>query len=247
MPDPETPKTPEADAQEKLQAELKLKEQEVAQYQEALRASQELPAPAPSPNQSWTKEQVEAEYYKDPISVTGAVAAHRVQQEMKAFQAQQAPGLETTIELARGMARGTTPEEQALFDKYRPEIEEQIKQSRVPPHFLANVHVWRNAFNVVKGQKMSEILRAHTPTPGRDDGPSPPTRSSPMPTPGPLSEEERKMAAGLGISEEEYQEGKKDVSIGPTGESIIDSEAWGQVMTFDSRKKRRQERQRANA
>jgi hypothetical protein len=96
----------------------------------------------------------------------------------------------------------------------------------------------------VKGEHASELIEEARksgvgPTPRVNDGPAAPSTKTPLaPQAIPLSVDESSFAKFFGLSDDEYRHGKQ----------ILENPDlhWGQVITFDSETKKREQR-RANA
>lgn len=186
------------------------------------------------------KKQVETAFWQDPVGVSAAIASQAAQ-----MASQNGPGLDTLIELAKKAARDDDPE---TFDKYYGEIEQSMTQANLGPQFRANVNVWRNAFNMVRGNHVNEIIETRSKgkasaAPSGDGPAASQPAAAPAAAKVKLSEDEAKMARNLGISEAGYIHGKR----------IIDEQhgreksPWDDAITIDTASAQRAKRQARSA
>lgn len=215
------------------------------------------PQPVAQPGQQMSREDMDKQFFRNPIDASIAIATKAAQDTMAQ---QQGPSFDTLVQVARNEARGTDVKQQAIFDKYIAEIE--VAVATAPPNYRTNVNVWRNAFNVTKGAHLEEILAeagtsSQTAEPPRSaavhirDG-SGPAPSSPRPGQPPrgeqLSAEEQRVARKFKMSDERYLAGKKhyegqtDPQSNPIGPS-----SWDPMITFDSADSRRKAREARKA
>ncbi len=216
VPEPTGPST------EDLQAQLDRTREEI----DRLKAAPVAPAAPAQPGQPMTREELEKRFWQDPLGFSRAIAQQAVAEDRKA---QGSGTVETLRSLAREKVRGTDEVTQQFFDKHEAEVEELVRT--VPNNDQANVQVWINAFNVIKGRHVQELVGSMHPS-KPPDGPSPSSPSMPAPPKvTPLSEDERQVAKGMGISEEDYRVGK---------ETYADQDrSWPTVLTFSSEDARR--------
>lgn len=204
--------------------------------------------PQQNNGQNPSREDMQRQFYADPINSTQAIAA---QAAREAVQQYGAGHMETLVATAREQARSSDPE---LFDRYIAEIEGNV--ALAGPQFAANTNVWKSAFNMAKGQHMNEIrdaARQQNPQApaihvSREGGPGVPNvPQGPAPRVAELNEDQKRTAKKLGITEDMYRQGieyndkQTDLDFNPLGPS-----SWDKVITFDSREKRRNERAAAN-
>jgi hypothetical protein len=197
-------------------------------------------------NNQPSREDMNRQFFQDPITSTQAIAQQAVREVTQQFGESH---MDTLIALARDRVRAQDPE---LFDRYLPEIEGRV--ALAGPQFRTNINVWESAFNMVKGAHLNELrdqVRQQQPQApaihvSREGGPAQPNvPQGPAPREVALSDEEKKMAKKLGITEDMYRTGKQqndnqtDLEFAPLGPS-----SWDKVITFDSKEKRRSERER---
>lgn len=206
---------------ERMSQELQESKAEVERMRNALRAA---PATTQAPPQNLpTKQDLETAFFKDPLGFSAAIATHAASNN---------PSMDTLIEVARREARGEG-EDAEIFDKYYTEIEQQV--ASLAPQFRTNVHVWRNAFRIVAGAHMRDILNERrgsvAPAIRIKDGPAAPnTREASAPSPIKLTPEQENMARQLHLTPDEYRHGmevlEKQASKGPS--------PWDEVITIDN-------------
>ncbi len=218
-----------------------------AQDQELERLKRTVMAPPQAPGGGMSKADLEKEFFKSPLEFTANIAQRAVQE----YAQRQGPGVgfDTQVEMAARIARGDDPEEQAIFDKWRTEIEATVMQVDVPQR--ANATVWVNAFKMVKGNHARELMDSvrgkgeENRAPGviirPGNGPAAPTKAAPAPAGNAaLSDEEKREARKFRISDERYATAKKenleqsDFMRNPLGPS-----SWDQHVTFSTRGNRR--------
>lgn len=227
---------------DKLAAQLNDLTAGVNQLQAAMaQAQQPKPVAAPQP----TKEEINKEFFKDPITQVAQVSNLVAQNAMGQVHAAVMPALER---VARDSIRGTDSE---TFDLYQAEIEANV--AKVHPSQRGNPDVWQAAFDMVKGKHVNDIIAAKakskppTAADGKRDGPAPPSpRESPAPKVEALNDEERDFCKKFKITEEAYRRGAKRYdSQSDTGPS-----SWDEFVTFDSSspaKGRQRQREAASA
>lgn len=189
-----------------------------------------LRSPAPDIPPPPDKKAVETAFWRDPLSVSTAIAQAAMQNN---------PGNDTLMEVAMGQARGADPEVQAIWDKYLPEIQANV--ATVAPQFRTNVQVWRNAFNFVKGIHFDEIFgerqsRNKSAALHTNDGPAAPGVRAPSGSPKTkLTEEESFISSSLGLTEDQYRHGKQIISE----QHGKEKSPWDDAITIDSQSQRR--------
>ncbi len=165
-------------------------------------------APATQPP-AQNKEQLRQEFFKEPMDMAAAIAYRAAQDVMSQGQGQT---IETLKQIARDKVRSQDPD---LFDKYSHEIDAMVAQNTAP-QFHGNINVWQSAANMVYGAHRREIA-AEPAKPGAPavhikDGPAAPnTRQASPPPKQQLTEDEKRVARGLGLSEEAYLRGKNRI------------------------------------
>lgn len=212
-----------------LEDQVKQMQADIVRVREAVQ-NIPTPSPPPSPPSPATDQKAELEkaFWKDPLSMTAAIA------QRAAFEATQAAGgmnLDTLTELAKQQVRGTDPIQQQLFDAYSSEIEEMVKQ--MPPQLHSNKNVWQNATHVVLGRHINDIRKMTSQTPPQQSGgplPSSP-RAATEPKKEALSADEKDWARRWGITDDEYRHGKELYEA--------QDSAWDKVITLDSDQARR--------
>jgi hypothetical protein len=190
-----------------------------------------------------TREELVRDFYKAPLEMTATIAEMTAQNVLRNSGYEQTH--ETMIHTAREAARSEDP---ALFDKYFPEIEAQVKT--LAPQFHTNINVWKAAANNVYGQHRRDIVdaarSASAPAVRVSSGSGPGAAGLP-PEPSPpsvtLSEDERYIAKRLGLTDEQYRRGKAFVDK----QEIRQPSSWDEYVTFSSKEKRRNERTKRTA
>lgn len=236
------------EATRRMQAQLEATRQQVATLQRQVMAQ-----PAPPQGGGYDKKALEREFIQNPLDMSAAIAQRTVQEAMQQFGAQ---GYDTQVEMARSLARNS---DQAFFDRYQAEIEGTVAQ--VAPNLRINSTVWKNALQMVKGQHADEMIAAARATPSGDgaeggnrspavhvkagSGPAAPSKAAPQAAATKLSEEEAKFAKRFKMDHAQYLKGKEenlaqsDFIMDPLGKS-----SWDKYVTFDSRDKRRSDREK---
>jgi len=213
------------------------------------------PAPAASPVQPMSSADMAKEFYKDPVGHAIAIANKVMDDRAKANGD---PNRETLIQIAKDSVRSKDP---STFDKYYLEIEAAV--NTVAPQFHGNINVWENAFKMARGSHIDEILaergEAAKKAVGNGDsaalhvreggGPASPSARPAQPPAGTeLSQDEKRTARKLGITEDQYKagkvhlEGQNDPVRSPVGPS-----SWDSYITFSSKDRKRRLRAEALA
>lgn len=212
--------------------------QAVGQLQQALREARAQPVqPARPAGAGPTKEELEKSFWANPLDMTAAIAQRAAQeaagQAFQAGQAAMAPSIDTLIQAARDKARERDSE---IFDRFGAEIDAKV--AMVQPQFRTNVNVWINAYNNTVGENIEEVLKMRSArTAGGESisikggGPAPPSpKPAPVPKSPALSDDEKRIAKKLGLTDDEYRRGKDRYENQET--------SWDQVITFDSSRRR---------
>jgi hypothetical protein len=245
------PATPQRQAEDpelvRLRGEVAKQKQDFEALKQRVSAP---PAPAAQPSGQLSPAEMAREFYKDPIGSAAAIAQRVVNDQL---QQQGHQGYDTLVQVAKDKARSRDPK---LFDKYYLEVEAAV--SSTPKQFHQNVTVWENAFNMVRGNHIDEILseRAAAQPPANQapavhirEGGGP---ASPSVRPGQAAEEEtlsvdeKRVARKLDLSDEQYLAGKKhlegqnDPVRDPVGKS-----SWDAQITFSSKDRRARLRREA--
>ena len=237
-PAPPKPQAPDP-ALARLEQQLNQQGKLMADLMRKVGGSEPPPAGGEPPK---NKADLDKEFFKSPVESTAKIA-QSVGEALMQRQMQEMGGqFETLKQIARDKAREDDPE---LFDKYALEIEN--KMTGLQPNLLTNIHVWKSAFNVVKGEHLSEVLNERREKENRapavhishEGGPAPSRVSPPAPASAKLSEDEQRVARQLGISNEQYQAGKDHIA----GQNDRGKSSWDGHITFDSREKRKIERE----
>lgn len=224
-----------------VSSELDRMRQDIAGIRDAVQNRPVLPPQPPAPDAGTPDvRSIEKEFWKNPLTVTAAISQHAVAQALQATQGQTH---DTLVEVAKQQARNRLSSDDAdLFDAYKGEIEQVV--GTLAPQFQTNVNVWSNATTTVFGRHIADIVKIKAkkngaPSPS-GDGPAPPsTKGAPAPVKTPLTPEEKQWAKNWDITEDEYRHGKE----------ILDDQDkhFEEVLTFDSKRKARKERERAAA
>lgn len=214
----------------------------VEQQQQDLQAlrRQMPPAPpsvAPQVPQTPDKKAIEKQFWENPLDMVAAISQHAVQ---SAIAQHGQVGQDTLVETAKQQVRNLDPE---VWDKFYIEIEAKVSEA-VQPQYRGSVNVWRNAFNLVKGEHVTEIVKMKSAKPAAPsasgDGPAPPSpKAAPAPKEDPLTPEQKDIARRFGLTDEDYRRGQANYGNQP-GKTLPSS--WDQVITFDSEAKKREER-----
>jgi hypothetical protein len=198
-----TPRQPDP-ALARLEAQIRSTQEHLDSLRSAVVNRQPTPS-TPPPVANPTKEELERQFWKDPLGSVAAIAGHVAGQVAQATRQQDSGSRETLIEVARQQARAVNPE---LFDQYFPEILALVQT--MPVEARTNVNVWHNSRDVVFGRHIGDIS-VKKPTPvSSTDGLTPPSPRPPAAPPKPkLNEQEAIMAKKLGLSEDQYLAGKE--------------------------------------
>lgn len=243
-PPPAEPKLePDPDAQlRNMESQLAKTNQEL----ERLKGAVAQPRPqAVTQGHQPNKEDMEKQFWQDPLNSTMTIAKYASQQAYEAARRDAGLSLEALSELAKEKIRSSDPE---VFDKFQGEIEAMV--ATVPEQFKQNANVWRNAFNSVKGNHMDEIikLKSGPRAPGGGDGPAPAGhRQAPAHKAAALSDDQAEFARKLGLTQDEYRRGLDLVEVMPNGKVMTKDGAFDQVMTFSSRDRQLKLKEAANA
>lgn len=201
--------------------------------------------PAPAPGAAPDKTELTREFHRNPLDSSVSIARSVSEATSREAMATLGPALETLKAVARDKVREQDPE---LFDKYKDEIEARV--NALQPQFHQNVNVWQNAFDITRGNHIREIIAAerearprsaavHVSTEG---GPETARRAAPSSDNRPnLTADEKLWADRLGLSEAQYAAGKEKFA----NQSERGKSSWDNYITFDSKEKRRKERERA--
>jgi hypothetical protein len=237
---PPTPTSvPPADDPEKtrLATELARARQENERLRQNVPPRQtEQPRPTP------TNADLNKEFYKDAVTNSAAIADAVVNNRL---QQANAASYDTLVAVAAQTARGTDPEDQALFDKYRTDIE--LKMATVEPQWRQNATVWRNAFIAVKGEKLPEIVaEARNKAPAvhisRENGPSAPSAPTPKASKVQLTAEEQRTADRFGMTPEEYSATRDKLNNSSELGELTKPNEFDGVLIMRTEDRRRQER-----
>lgn len=194
--------------------------------------------PAPAPGNVPTKEDIEKRFWTDPLDMTSAIANRAVFEAEQRIMSNVIP---SQREAARKEIRGSGIDAE-IFDKYAAEIDAAI--NGMQPQFQGNIQVWRNALNIIKGDHFDDITKfkadkraaeggdSIVTTTRTNDGPALPSgRQPPPPKEKPLSDDEKRIAGGLELTDAEYKRGQHRYDNQDT--------EWSKVVTFSSATKRR--------
>ena len=213
------------------------------------RASQPPPPPPTSPDD--VKKDFFTKFYDKPLETVGTLSAAIAQRAVQEANPMGQLPIDTLVANAQSTARNSlTAENQQLWDKYVDEIRTRAISTQAPPQLLMNHQFWLNAFRMLVGEKISEIRADAMKESEKNRAPAVHVKNGgPMSTTPPayqpnnkiaLSEEEARVAAGFGLSHEEYAEGKRLLD----GQSVRGPSSWDEYVTFDSDKKRREARKK---
>lgn len=234
---PVAAKTPDPET-ERLKGQLAQSNQQLRDMQQALLRTQQ---PQQQPNGRVAPPDAK-EFFKQPWENTAEVAHNVATAVTRQAMSELGGAFGTLVEVARNNVRAEDPE---IFDKY--ELEIKAKVAATPQQFHSQSGTWRIAFNAVKGEHMRELISAARPDPvapavhvSREGGPASPSPRSPNPPKEEkLSDDERKWARNLGLSEAQYRSGKDHYN----NQSDKGPSSWDSQITFSSRDKRRAARE----
>lgn len=216
-------------ALEAMERELATQKEQIGRLTSAVQNQPVNIQQPPQNGQPLTKEQLEKDFFKNPLDMTAAIAYKAVSDALANSEAQ---NFDTLVDVARNAARESDKE---FFDKYRIEIEAKVMGMQL--QFRKNSQIWRNAITMTKGEHVNDLLkeRAGSPAPAIHDGPAKVGARSPAaPAQVALTADEKEVARGLKLSEERYRRGKsRTITNGPNSHSL-DPAAWADVITFDS-------------
>ncbi len=234
---PKPGEKPQVDPLAALQDELKKQGEEVARLRQHAAQQPVVQQTQQQPNQPPSKEDIEKLFWKDPLPMVDAIAKRAAWETEQRIQA---TGGDTQRQVARDKAREADPE---VFDKYALEIEKMVGQ--VAPQFQGNLNVWQNALSMVRGQHIDEIIAmkvekkekenqvngTQQPQTGQDGPARPSTRQPPPPKVAALTDEQKEVARGLHLSEDEYRRGIDRYNN--------QDKHWPKFVTFSSEERRR--------
>lgn len=167
--------------------------------------------PAPAPGGAPNKDDLTKQFYKDPLTASAQISSAVVQDQLsKAL----APYHQTAVVAARATARGSGVNAE-IFDALEVQIEATMQT--MPQQGHAMVSVWQNAFDLAKGKNLDKVMeitnKYKKPASSRsfsDDGPSAPSHNAPPARKEEaLSEDERAVMVGMGLTESQYRKGKE--------------------------------------
>ena len=176
---------------------------------------------------------LEAEFWKNPLGMTQAIAARAVAEASAAVT----PATDTLVNVAKEQARSRDPR---IFDLLRAEIEAKVQG--MPPQFHQSAAVWNNAFNMAVGENLDRVTAARATPPAAPaaaaaapaGGPAMPSSRQPAPPPEEkLTDDEKEFIGKFGLSAESYRRGKQRYEAQGTGKPNTPS-SWDEVITFDS-------------
>lgn len=201
-------------------------------------------APPPNPAAHPDKKSLEAEFWKNPLDHSSAIAQAQAIQVGGAIMQQLSPTLEANI---TSQLRNTDPE---IWDKFHEEVEQLIQQAA--PASRLDLNTWRYAFDVIKGRHIKEIsdmlAKRGTPPPEADRGPrAPSVRVAPSARKSELSDDEKAVAAAFHLTEDEYRHGKEMHNKDNDFRYSTVRNAFDGVVTFDSIEDERRKRAHAIA
>lgn len=191
------------------------------------------------------KKDLEKQFFSAPLESTAQIARDVAEAVAKRGMDEMSGQFETLKAVARDKVRAGDAE---IFDKYVMEIEAKVYS--LPQNFHTNIQVWQNAFNLVKGEHLSEIRSSVAPPApnapsvhvSTDGGPAAPSRNALAPSKEKLTDEEHQWAHNFGLSDDEYRAGKEHIA----NQNARGPSSWDAYITTDSRQKRKEERKNAN-
>lgn len=232
--------TPQRDQQlDAIQAQLAQNQQQFAMLNNSLR---QQTAPPPQAQAAPDRTAINREIWADPAKVLEFGQAQTQQMINQAVSGAMAQDHEAMVELAKDKAKGTDPDEMALFDKYYQGILQRV--ATVAPQFHRNPTVWRNAFHAELGAHHREIRQvqrdeAETGRPRSaairtHDGPSAPSpRSGPSPQKTQLPDDAKFIARKLRITDDQMRQGIADYANQGDTKDPSKASSWDKVISFD--------------
>jgi hypothetical protein len=160
------------------------------------------PAPQPAANPASQKAELERQFWADPLTMTHVIATTAAANERQNILNQHGATLES---VAKERARAADPE---TFDKLEPHILE--KMAAVDQSLRTNPGAWANAFNLVKGERINDVIELKSKAPRPSGGPAAPsTKPAPAPPATQLTPEEQHWANVFRLSPDQYKEGRE--------------------------------------
>lgn len=241
---------------ERLRGEVRKSQLTIDELKRKLTAP---PAPAaqPAPGNPPSPAELNRQFYQDPVRNSVDIARSVVDDAMRRNQG----GQDTLVRVAKDTVRNVSDESRKIFERWEPEIQAMVDAAG--PQFITNVTVWENALNFVKGKHMDEILEMRGQTPPPDPTRAPavhiregagPAPASPRPASAPkvteLTVEEKHVAKKMGLTEEQYRngkahyEGQNDMQRDPIGPSSWDKPFFpgAYTPTFSTKELRKAQR-----
>lgn len=211
---------------DQLKARLAQQDTELSTLKQTL---QQRPAPQPQqPQQKQpTKQELEKEFWADPLGKLGELAQVVRNNTLAEVQAMQH---EPLTDLAKQKARETDPE---VFDAL--EVQVLAKIQDIPKQYHTNTTLWVNALNQVKGENLDKVMeirgKGGQRQPHSPDGPAPTSPRNLPVTKKTLLPDEAEIARKMKLTPEQYLRGKEFYAN--------QEDMWKGVVTFDSQFDRR--------
>lgn len=243
---PPSAKPASDDALKRMETELQQNRLQMTELMKRISTSNTASPPLNAPTDAKSKKDLEKEFYANPLEHTAQIAKTVSEAIQQRAMQEMGGSFETLKEVARQAARSENPE---LFDRYALEIESKVAGTL--PTQQTNIHVWKAAFNVIKGEHLNEVLASEREKAGKgnqapalhlssDGGPAPAGRpAAPAPAAAKLSDDEKSVARNLGLSDEQYAAGK----VAYANQNVHGKSSWDGHITFDSREQRRAQRE----
>lgn len=215
----------------------------LAQNQQPARTVQPQPA-----NGTPSAADLKKQFFEDPLQ-SSAIIAKQVTDHVMAQTT--GASFDTLVTVARNEARKAQPE---VWDSYEAEIIALVEANTGNiPLSRQNVNVWLNGARQVAGAHLDDLVKKKTDAAAaagdnnrapafhisKDGGPAPAGSASARGANNKvqLSDDERTIARGLGLSDESYHKGKELLE----GQNYKPSEksSWDKYMTFNTKEQRR--------
>lgn len=204
-------------------AELKRKHEQLTQMIQNFKPAQPA-APASPVAPPVSPEQMEQNFWKNPVGSSAAIATWVAQQNLKQLQEGQIPIIDSMVSMVR---KEMVREHKELFDAYGSEIESIV--NNVELQYRTNPNIWQHAIDTVRGKHFEELAGKRQVKNNSSAAPGLPGTATGQQRAPQLSPEESLIADIYKLSPAEYLEGKKMIT-----DPVAQAAAWDNVLTRDS-------------